>query len=86
MTNITAYPATGFVTRSADLMSNLSNELRIPGERLHTFTRLQDDLFLDNMDVKLLIASLESRMEYYLTEEEMAQIETVGDIQHFFLR
>ncbi|MEM6770134.1 MAG: hypothetical protein AAF597_06075 [Bacteroidota bacterium] len=47
---------------------------------------MKDDLFLDPMDVQLLIASLESKLEYYLTEEEMAQIETVGDIQHFFLR
>lgn len=74
------------VSRSSSLMHNLSSELRIPGHRLQTFTRLQDDLFLDPMDIQLLIASLESKLEYYLTEEETAQIETVGDIQSFFLR
>jgi len=67
-------------------MHSLSTELRVPGNRLQSFTRLQDDLFLDPMDIQLLIASLESKLEYYLTEEEMAQIETVGDIQIFFLR
>ncbi|OAV45600.1 hypothetical protein [Lewinella sp. 4G2] len=72
--------------RSTQLMHTLSDELRVPNHRLHGFIRLQDDLFLDPMDVKLLIASLESKLEYYLTEEEMAQIETVGDIQSFFLR
>jgi len=72
--------------RFAPLMQNLSNELRIPGNRLHGFIRLQDDLFLDRMDVDLLIASLESRLEYYLTEEETAQIETVADLQYFFSR
>ena len=74
------------VTRSTSLMHNLSTELRVPGHRLHPFMRLQDDLFLDPMDVELLIASLESKLEYYLTEEEAAQVETVGDLQTFFLR
>lgn len=74
------------VSRSVNLMQNLSAELRIPGHRLQSFTRLQDDLFLDPMDIKLLIAGLESKLEFYLTDEEMSQIETVGDIQSFFLR
>ena len=73
-------------TRSASLMQNLSNELHLPGERLHGFTRLREDLFLDTMDIELLVAGLERRLEYYLTEEEASQIETVGDLQHFFLR
>ena len=72
--------------RSSQLTHTLSDELRVPNERLHSFIRLQDDLFLDPMDVQLLIASLESKLEYYLTEEEMGQIETVGDIRAFFLR
>lgn len=67
-------------------MSNLSSELRIPGNRLQAFTRLREDLFLDTMDVELLIASLERNLEYYLTEEEATQVETVGDLQAFFLR
>lgn len=74
------------ISRSANLMQALSNELRIPSHRLHDFTRLTEDLFLDRMDIQLLVASLESKLEYYLTDEEMAQIETVGHIQQFFLR
>ena len=74
------------LTRSAVLMQALSSELRVPNHRLYGFTRLTEDLFLDPMDVKLLVAGLESKLEYYLTDEEMAQIETVGDIQRFFLR
>lgn len=72
--------------RSAALMQNLSLELRTPGKRLHAFTRLREDLFLDTMDIELLVAGLESKLEYYLTEEEASQIETVGDLQFFFLR
>ena len=72
--------------RTAALMQNLSSELRLPNHRLHTFTRLREDLFLDSMDVDLLVAGLERKLEYYLTEEEASQIETVGDLQHYFLR
>lgn len=74
------------ITRSAALLQTLSNELRVPGHQIYGFTRLAEDLFLDRMDIQLLVASLESKLEYYLTDEEMAQIETVADIQHFFLR
>ena len=74
------------VTRSANLMHNLSAELKVPGHRLHSFLRLKDDFFLDPMDIDLLVASLETKLEYYLTEEEAAQVETVGDLQTFFLR
>lgn len=74
------------LSRTEHLMQNLSSELRVPGHRLHPFLRLQDDFFLEPMDVDLLIASLESKLEYYLTEEEAAQIETVGDLQSYFLR
>ncbi|NJB84686.1 acyl carrier protein [Lewinella marina] len=83
MTQVTP-PA--MASRSAALMQNLSSELRLPGHRLHPFTRLREDLFLDTLDIELLVAGLESRLEYYLTEEEASQIETVGDLQQFFLR
>jgi acyl carrier protein len=73
-------------TRATVLMQCLSSELRVPGHRLHGFVRLREDLFLDRMDIDLLIASLESRLSFYLTEEEAAQIETVGDLQRYFLR
>ncbi len=72
--------------RTSALMQNLSSELRLPNHRLHAFTRLREDLFLDSMDIDLLVAGLESKLEYYLTEEEAGQIETVGDLQHYFLR
>ena len=85
MITLTA-PSPTTALRTNRLMHTLSDELRTSESRLQPFIRLQDDLFLDPMDVQLLIASLESKLEYYLTEEEMAQIETVGDIQTFFLR
>ncbi|MCP9235720.1 hypothetical protein [Lewinella sp. JB7] len=83
---MTSISAEASAARAASLMYNLSSELRQPGHRLHGFTRLREDLFLDTMDVELLIATLESKLEYYLTEEEASQVETIGDLQHFFLR
>ncbi|PPK85777.1 acyl carrier protein [Neolewinella xylanilytica] len=85
--NASALPAVSQPHRTAtNLMHKLSSELRLPNNRLHSFTRLREDLFLDTMDIELLLASLESGLEYYLTEEEANQIETVGDLQHYFLR
>ena len=84
--NASALSAVPAQTRTATLMHSLSSELRLPDNRLHPFTRLREDLFLDAMDIELLVAGLESKLEYYLTQEEASQIETVGDLQHFFLR
>lgn len=72
--------------RQVALMQSLAHELRLPQPRLRNFVRLRDDLFLDDTDVELLVATLESRLDYFLTEEEMASIETIGDIQRVFLR
>ena len=85
MTDLTSLP-TVLTSRSASLMQNLASELRRPGVRLHGFTRLREDLFLDTLDIDLLVAGLERNLEYYLTEEEASQIETIGDLQYFFLR
>lgn len=72
--------------RPAMLRDRLTEELTLPAHRLQAFTRLREDLFLDTMDVELLVAKLESQLDYYLTDEEAAQIETIGDLEYFFLR
>ena len=86
MLSPTLFPAQAPTTRDAFLLQCLSSELRRPSHQLQSFLRLREDLFLDNVDVNLLIATLESNLEYYLTEEETSQIETIGDLQTFFLR
>ena len=83
---MTARIAPSISARQEALTHNLALELNLPQARLHGFVRLQDDLFLDTQDVELLIAKLESRLEYFLTEEEIAGIETLGDLQRVFLR
>ena len=86
MTGILPSPTQAVANRETALLQELSNELRTPGHRLQPFTRLREDLFLDTVDVELLVASLEQNLGYYLTEEEATQIETIGDIRTFFLR
>ena len=83
-TTTTTAPA--LAARKEALLQNLSLELRLPQTRLRSFSRLREDLFMDGTDVELLIATLESRLDYYLTEEEIASVETLGDLQRVFIR
>lgn len=83
---MTAFPAPEFGTPASRLMYDLSNSLKMPGHRLHPFIRFREDLFLDRIDLQLLVAELESRHGYFLTEEQAGRIETIGDLQALFLR
>ena len=66
------------------LLQTISHSLNVPVTRLHNFTSLRDDLHLDPVDITLLIAALESRFSCYLSREEVASIETVGDANACF--
>ena len=68
------------------LLYNLSYTLGVPSNRLYSYTRLLEDLLLDQLDRQLLIAGLESRFNRFLTEEEAALIQTIGDLQQHFGR
>lgn len=68
------------------LLNNLSYTLRVPSNQLYPFTRLLEDLLLDQLDRQLLIADLESKFNLFLTEEEAARIQTIGDLQQHFGR
>ncbi len=43
-------------------------------------TNLQDDLGLDSLDAVELNMSLEDKFEISITDEELAELKTVGDI------
>jgi len=83
---MTAFPAPEIGSPSARLIYDLSNALKVPSHRLHPFIRFREDLFLDKIDVQLLLAKLEARHGHFLTEEEAGRVETVGDLQRLFLR
>lgn len=62
----------------------ISWKLNLPPNHIHPYTHLKDDLHLDAIDLLLLIADLESRLNVYLSPEEAAAIETVQDASFYF--
>jgi acyl carrier protein len=84
MNQTTALPLVGNHYASDPIVNAISYALKVPATRLYSYTRLRDDLYLDTLDVTLLIANLENRLGRFLTEEEFARIETVGDCQRAF--
>ena len=68
------------------ILSTISWTLNIPSNRLNPYTHLRDDLLLDQVDVLLLIATLESKLNLFLSDEEAAEIEMIGDFKRYFTR
>jgi acyl carrier protein len=62
----------------------ISWRLNIPSSQIHPYTHLKDDLYLDAIDILLLIIELESRFNVFLTPEEVEAIETVQDASFIF--
>lgn len=58
--------------------------LGIEPHRLFSYTHFVDDLHLDPFDLTLLIATLESQLNVYLTAEEVSSIQTLGDVTRLF--
>lgn len=67
-----------------NILDTISAALNIAPQRLYPGTHLRDNLHLDSVDTTLLIAAIESRLNVYLTPEEVAAIETVDDITRCF--
>ncbi len=61
----------------------ISGICRIPHSSIHPFTSLKDDLYLDTVDMLLLIAAIENDFNVYLTEEEANSIVTVRDASYY---
>lgn len=54
--------------------------LDMPKTRILPYTHFKDDLLLDDLDLTLLITTLERRLGVYLSDEDAAGIETVQDL------
>ncbi len=70
--------------QDAALRASISRQINVPATRLFDNTRFADDLYLDQLDLTLLIVSLESRLNLFLTDEEASRIETFGDMRRVF--
>jgi acyl carrier protein len=62
---------------------HLSAELEIPLEQIRQETRLREDLDADSLDLYELVMELEDTYGISVSEEEAADIETVGDAVDF---
>jgi acyl carrier protein len=62
---------------------HLSTELEIPLEQISESTRLREDLDADSLDLYELVMELEDTYGISVSEEEAADIETVGQAVDF---
>jgi len=66
------------------IVNTISWTLNVSPQRLLPYTHFTDDLHLDDIDLMLLIASLENQLGVYLTGEQVAGIQTIGDVTRYF--
>ncbi len=68
------------------VIGHISWTLNVPASQIYPYTHFRDDLQMDALDILLLIAELENRLNLYLTPEEVEIIETVQDASHLFAK
>lgn len=83
---MTKYSTTIAPKRSLEdqILSTISWTLNIAPHRLSPYTHFTEDLYLDELDMTLLIAALESQVGHYLSPEEVSTIETISDANRLF--
>lgn len=64
---------------------HLSTELEVDADKINEGTRFREDLDADSLDLYELVMELEDRYGIRVSEEEAAEIETVGDAVNFVL-
>jgi acyl carrier protein len=62
---------------------HLATELEVSADRIQPETRFREDLDADSLDLYELVMELEDRYGIRVSEEEAAEIETVGDAVDF---
>ena len=63
--------------------NHLSTELEVAPEKIQPDTRFREDLDADSLDLYELVMELEDRYGIRVSEEEAAEIETVGNAVDF---
>jgi len=63
--------------------THLSTELEVAPEKIQPDTRFREDLDADSLDLYELVMELEDRYGIRVSEEEAADIETVGNAVDF---
>jgi acyl carrier protein len=66
---------------------HLASELQLPAETIREETRFREDLDADSLDLYELVMELEDTYGVSVSEEEAAEIETVGQaVDHVLAR
>ena len=64
---------------------HLSAELEVPAEQVQPATRFREDLDADSLDLYELVMELEDTYGVKVSEEDAAEIETVGNAVDFVM-
>jgi acyl carrier protein len=67
------------------IREHLAEELEVDVNRIEEGTRFKEDLDADSLDLYELVMELEDRYGVTVSEQEAAQIKTVGDAVGFVL-
>ena len=67
----------------AKVREHLSTELEVPLDRIDESTRFRDDLDADSLDLYELVMELEDNYGISVSEEQAAEIKTVGNAVDF---
>ncbi len=67
------------------IRSHLSDELEVAPERITEQTRFKEDLDADSLDLYTLVQELEDSYGVRMSDEQAAQIQTVGQAVEFVL-
>jgi acyl carrier protein len=62
---------------------HLVAELEVPAEQIKPETRFREDLDADSLDLYELVMELEDRYGIRVSEEDAAELETIGDVVDF---
>ena len=65
------------------IRERLVTELEVEPDRIKPETKFREDLDADSLDLYELLMELEDRYEIRVSEEEAAEIKTVGDAVEF---
>jgi acyl carrier protein len=65
--------------------AHLADELDIEPERIHEGTRFKEDLEADSLDLYTLVQELEDTYGISISDEQAAEILTVGQVADFVL-
>lgn len=63
----------------------LAKQLEIEPEDIHDETRVVDDLGADSLDIVELIMTLEERYNIIITNDQAAELPTIGKIADFIV-